>query len=128
MKYYHSKMSLFAWLLLVAFAGTTVQMPAHAAMMSSQDIAAAQQLHAERHQLRERLLRDDVQAQLLELGVNPNHVEERIANLTYSELSAINGQLDRLPAGGNGLGTAALVLLILILLEVAGITDIFPSI
>jgi hypothetical protein len=53
-------------------------------------------------------------------------VENRINSLSQAELAQINARLDSLPAGGNGLGTVALVLLILILLEVAGVIDIFP--
>ena len=123
-----SRTSLIASLLVVAFAGVSLQVPAHAAMVTAQDIAAERSLQTERNLLQERLLREDVKSELQNLGVDPQQVEERIDRMTLSELSQVNGQLDAMPAGGDGLGTVALVLLILILLEITGAIDIFPRI
>ena len=123
-----SRTSLIASLLVVAFAGVSLQVPAHAAMVTAQDIAAERSLQTERNLLQERLLREDVKSELQKLGVDPQQVEERIDRMTLSELSQVNGQLDAMPAGGDGLGTVALVLLILILLEITGAIDIFPRI
>ncbi len=115
-------------LLIVAFSSTCLQAPAYAAMLSTQQLAAQQTLQADRDQLRQRLMRADVAAQLQSMGVSPDVVNERINNLTAAEVAQINGKLDTLPAGSGVLGTIVLVLLILILLEVAGVIDIFPKI
>lgn len=120
--------SFIAMMLVIAFTTTCLQAPAYAAMLSNQDIAAQQSLQAERDQLRERVMRDEVKSQMVSMGVDPVDVENRINKLTSSEISQINGNLDSLPAGGNVLGTIALVLIILILLEITGSIDIFPRI
>ena len=54
-------------------------------------------------------------------------METRINSMTASEISQVQGHLANLPAGGSALGTVALVLVILILLEIAGVIDIFPK-
>lgn len=120
------KPRVFTVFLTILFSLFTFQVPAYAAMVSTEQLASATALDVQKQQLSERLLRADVRDELLALGVDPQSVEERIAGLSQSELNQIQGQLDSLPAGGDGLGTVALVLLILILLEVAGVIDIFP--
>ncbi len=120
--------SFIAMFLVVAFTTTCLQAPAYAAMLSSQDIAAQQSLQADRDQLRDRVMRDDIRTQMVSMGVDPGDVEQRINNLTSAEISQINGKLDSLPAGSGVLGTIALVLIILILLEIVGAIDIFPKI
>ena len=118
----------FISLLIVVFSMAAIQLPAHAALITTQELASQQAIDAERAQLSERLLRSDVKQELLRLGVAPETVEQRINSLSHGELAAMNGKLDQLPAGGDGLGTVALVLLILILLEITGVIDIFPRI
>ncbi|MFV8819893.1 PA2779 family protein [Haliea sp. E17] len=114
-------------MLLLTFTTVGLQAPAYAAMLSTQQIAAQGSLQAERDQLHQRVMRDDVRAQLVEMGVSPDTVSDRINSLTSAEIAQVNGQLDALPAGSGVLGTVVLVLLILILLEVAGVIDIFPK-
>ncbi|MGD9659734.1 MAG: PA2779 family protein [Porticoccaceae bacterium] len=116
---------LVAFVLFV-FSLAMVQVPTHAAIISTEQILANTQVNLERQHLSEQLLREDVKSQLLVLGVSPESVQERINSLTSAEIQQIQGQLNSLPAGGDGLGTVAVVLLILILLEVAGVIDIFP--
>lgn len=114
-----------SWVTFLAFALSTValQAPAQAAMVTTDQLTGASQ-----HQsLSQQLLRDDVRQELLTLGVDPAKVQERINNLSTAELAELQSRVDQLPAGG-ALGTIALVLLILILLDVAGVTDIFPGV
>lgn len=112
-------------LLVLVFSFTSIHIPAHAAMIGTDMLVAGTELEIQRDALRERLLRDDVMQELQALGVAPALVSERVNSMTAAEVRQIQGQLDSLPAG-SGLGTVAVVLLILILLEVAGVIDIFP--
>lgn len=82
----------------------------------------------QRDALAERLLQEDVKQEMIALGVDLSAVQDRIDHLTASEINQIHGQLDSMPAGAGALGTVALVLLILILLEITGLIDIFPRI
>ena len=48
--------------------------------------------------------------------------------MTAQEVHAMATNMNNMPAGAGVLETAVLVLLILILLDIAGVTDIFPNI
>lgn len=108
------------------FSLATFQAPVHAALIGTDSLVSQTELQQQRDALGEQLLRDDVKKELLALGVDPADVTERVNSMTVSEIQQVQGQLDSLPAG-SGLGTVAVVLLILILLEVAGVIDIFPK-
>ncbi len=122
------KMRSLTCAITLFFSLACIQAPVQAALVDTQSLTAAEQsATAQRQALNEAVMREDVQAKLLELGVNPADVQARIAGMTPAELNRLQGQLDQLPAGGDALGTVALVLLILILLDIAGVTDIFPG-
>ncbi len=88
--------------------------------------------HAERARVQNFLSRADVQAQLAALGVDPAEAAERVAALSDSEIEAIAGQLDQLPAGEGLLTTAAIfagvLLIVLVITDIAGITNVFTFI
>lgn len=70
--------------------------------------------------------RQDVQNQLVQLGVNPADAKARVNAMSRDELAALNGKLEKLPAGGELVGTLALIFLVLLLTDILGYTDIFP--
>lgn len=76
------------------------------------------------------LLREDVQEQLVLLGIDPAEATSRVAGLTDEEVSQIAGRLDELPAGGDGLGVVVvaivLIFLVLLITDLMGLTDVFP--
>lgn len=74
------------------------------------------------------LLREDVQAQLEALGVDPERAIERVEALTDAELASLEARLGELPAGGSVLGVLGAVLVVLIVLELLGVTNVFTSI
>mgnify|MGYP003700340849 FL=1 len=116
------------YFLLLLFTTAGIQGQAVAAMVGTDQIAAEVTGEQQRQELRNFLQRNDVRAQLTTLGVDPGDAQDRIASLTDSEVRSLYQQVGDLPAGGSALGTVALVLLILILLDVAGATDIFPGV
>ena len=71
------------------------------------------------------LARDDVRQNLESLGVDPQLAEERAAQLSPAELSALSAEIDELPAAGGVLAVLGVVLVVLIVLEVLGVTNIF---
>ena len=74
------------------------------------------------------LARDDVARQLESLGVDPAIVGERLRGLTDAELVALEGRIDQQTAGGDALAIIGAVFLVLLILELVGVTDIFKSI
>jgi len=87
--------------------------PAHAGMVSTEEILQQQ----DRAQLVRMLERDDVQQQLIELGVDPDSAHARVNQMTQEEVAQLNGRIAELPAGGN-IGTVEILLIIIIILLV----------
>ncbi len=66
--------------------------------------------------------------QLVRFGVDPQYATLRVAALSDSELQALDQRISELPAGGNGVfEVLGIVLLVLLVLELVGVTDIFKS-
>lgn len=113
--------------LLATFAALAVYVPAtQAAMIGTEQTLRAQQPEADRAHLEALLNRADVATQLQAAGVDALQLQARLNALTDEEVAAINGQLDELPAGGDILGIAVFVFLVLLATDILGYTDIFP--
>ena len=114
---------LLASLLIVSIAGLGLPLPAHAGIVST-DAALAS---AERNRIASVLDRADVRAQLEAYGVGTADLKARVAALTDEEAAQLAGQLDRLPAGGDGvIGLLVFVFLVLLITDILGLTKIFP--
>jgi hypothetical protein len=101
-------------------------LPASAAVISTQQVMAIETRDAQISELQARLARDDVRQALVELGVDPQQAHARVASLSEQELAQLGGQLDSLPAGGNGaLALVGAVFVVLMILEFTGVIDIF---
>jgi hypothetical protein len=74
------------------------------------------------------LLRQDVAEQLQTFGVDQAFVESRVNNMTQAELAELEGLLDQHIAGGaDVISVIGVVFLVLLILELVGVTDIFKS-
>lgn len=73
------------------------------------------------------LAREDVRSAMIELGVDPQQAQLRVASLSDAELTQLEGQLQQLPAGGSALGLVGAVFLVLLILEITGVLDIFKK-
>lgn len=72
--------------------------------------------------------REAVQAQLVAQGVDPVAAQARVAALSDAELRYLDGRLAELPAGAGVLEVIGVVFLVLLILELVGVTDIFKAI
>lgn len=120
----------FSFLLVVIFTSMTTGLPlAHAKMISTAQTLNSQ-TDLERARLSAFLERGDVQSQLEAWGLDKKTAQARVDGLTDEEVSQIAREMDRLPAGGDGLGivigAAVLIFLVLLLTDIAGYTDVFP--
>ena len=115
---------------VVLVTGTLLQSTAFAApagMVSTQQLAQESRLDQQRVQVSEFLGRADVQTQLEARGVDVADAKARIAGLSAAELATLSAQIDELPAGEGVLETVLFLLVIFMLLDIAGVTDIFPG-
>ena len=74
------------------------------------------------------LASDNVARQLEALGVDKAMVAERIQSLSHLELLMLEAEMDRQIAGGDALSLIGAVFLVLLILELVGVTDVFKSI
>jgi hypothetical protein len=85
------------------------------------------------HELREAWVaavqRAEVREALHAQGVSPKEAQARVLSLSDSEILDIAERMDELPAGqgvGEVLVAVVLVFAVLVVLDVAGVTDVFP--
>jgi len=110
---------------LLAFTAT-FSMSANAGMVGTGELIQQQQVDLDRQQLLEMLDDQGVKAKLQELGVNEAQVEERIQNLTPTELAEFEQQLAEAPTGEGVVGIIVLFLLVFIITDMLCATDLFP--
>ncbi len=115
-----------AMLLIVAVGLVGFHGIAHAELIGTRTLI-------EQHKRQEHLARvdrvltqDAVREQLVALGVDPTEVESRVAALSDEELALLNNELDTLPAGGV-LALVGAVFVVLLILELVGVTNIFQA-
>ncbi len=115
----------FAALIAVALvSGTCTQ--AYAGVITTQQALSAEARASTEQQVRTALARNDVRQAMQHYGVNPADADARIASLSDAELLQLQGQVDRLPAGGDGLLVVlGVVFVVLLILELVGVTNIF---
>jgi hypothetical protein len=117
---------LIASLLIVSLTGLGLPLPAHAGMIGTESVAAS----GDRDRIAGLLDRAEVRAGLEAYGVSPADVKARVAAMTDQEVTQLAGQIDRLPAGGDGGGSVffliVVVFLVLLLTDILGFTKVFP--
>ncbi len=100
-----------------------------AAMVSTQTLVQEQRAQYDRDRILDTVSQEQARATLVSLGVNPEDVEARITHMTPAELAQFNAQIDDLPAGGSSFFAVVIfILVLLIILDLLGATDIFPAI
>ena len=82
----------------------------------------------QREMVKSFLDRGDVQAQLVARGVDAHDALQRVDSLTATELAELSEQIDNLPAGEGAIGFVIGLIVIFMLLDIAGVTDVFPAI
>lgn len=105
-------------------------MPAHAAMVATEQLVQEQGTAPERARVAAFLERADAQAELQRLGVDADQAKVRIASLSDEELRVLAGRIDQLPAGGDAagalIGALLVVFLVLLVTDLVGLTDVYP--
>jgi len=117
-------LSLILSFLLLTLSFSQVQA---AIISNTQVFQQAQHIH-DKEALLQIIKRNDVQQQLVKLGVSAADAEKRINNMTQQEIAQLNQQINELPAGGDALGLIVLIFIIFVITDVIGATDIFPFI
>lgn len=111
---------LIAGLLVICLA---LPLPSQGAMLATDSALGA----AQRETVNRLLDRADVQARLEAYGVKADDVKARVAALTDDEVAQLAGKIDSLPAGGESIiGALVLIFVVLLITDILGLTKIFP--
>ncbi len=101
---------------------------ASAGVIGTQDYLSAEARAGHLADINAAISRADVLAQLVSLGVDPANAVTRAAALSDAELAQVAQEMNNLPAGGDGfLAVIGIVFLVLMILELTGVTDIFKK-
>ena len=101
--------------------------PAWAGVISTEQVFQ-QRTAGEHAPLASAMDRQEVRQQLVDLGVDPEYAKARIAALDDEQIGEILADMDALPAGGGVLEVVVAVLVVLLILDLVGVTDVFPFI
>lgn len=110
-------------LLSMTFAGAV-----NAAMIGTQSAVSTEQRAEYISDIQGWLGQDDVRQQLVDLGVEPSNASERVAAMTTEELQTLHTQIEELPAGAGIIEVIGIVFVVLLILELVGVTNIFSKI
>lgn len=114
----------FCRFFLSFFLLASVVQPAAAAMIGTSQllghIESSAGMTVDRDALQQR-----VTEVLTEYGVAPTSAAERAASLSDHELRLIQQKIDSLPAGQGALEVIGIVFLVLLILELVGVTNVF---
>ena len=81
----------------------------------------------QRERINRLLERADVQSRLEAHGVKAADVKARVAAMTDDEVAQVAERIDSLPAGGEGIiGALLIIFLVLLLTDILGFTKVFP--
>lgn len=109
----------------------TIHPSAYAGMVNTGAIVAEQQSTQAREYIATLLEREDVQARMVALGVDPEMTKMRVAALSDDEVQSLADKIEQLPAGGqigSIIGAALVVFIVLVITDILGYTDVFPFI
>ena len=73
------------------------------------------------------LAQDEVASQLQAMGVSPDLVAQRVRNMSDAELQELANGIENQVVGSDAVAIVGAVFIVLIILELVGVTDIFKS-
>ncbi len=100
---------------------------ASAAMISTETAIEMAERQGRIDHINEVLAREAVQNTLVRYGVDPVDASARVDSLTDSELQTLEQQLEKLPAGGGVVEVIGIVAIVLVILELLGVTNFFSE-
>ena len=117
-----------ASLLVISILFLSLQPTVNAAIVSTSDLVAEQQSHLDREYLLNALDREEVQVALVSQGVDVDMAKLRVAGMTDTEVRTLNAKMDALPAASGVVGTVVFILIVLLITDLVGVTDVYPFI
>ena len=126
--YRFSSDKIVVLLVCLSLCGLGYPVGASAGFIGTDDYLTAQHRQERIERVQTALMQQNVSRQLEALGVDPEHAQQRVAALPNSDLILLDERLEELPAGGGILEFVVVAFLIMLILDLTGVTDIFPGI
>ena len=98
-----------------------------AAMISTETAIEMAERQGRIDHINEVLARESVQNTLVRYGVDPVDASARVDALIDTELQTLEQQLEQLPAGGGVVEVIGIVAIVLVILELLGVTNFFSE-
>ena len=114
---------LLASVVLSLFISSVIAQPVMAAMISTGSLLGGDAVEV--HDAEYDVLRQQVQQLLMDRGVSASDASLRAASLSHAELTLIQNKIDSLPAGQGALEVLGILFLVLLVLEILGVTNVF---
>ena len=103
-----------------------------AAMVQTEAVLEDEETQYAREKVRVFLERKEVRAAFIAHGIDPLEAKARVDSLSDAEVQQIADRIDHLPAGGDTLAVIAVIavafFLVLLILDMTGVTDVFTFI
>lgn len=99
--------------------------PLQAAMVDNSQLIAQSQQQITKQEVLSQLDRQDVQDQLVAMGVDLDDAKQRIDQMSNQELARIAQDFDEMPAGSGIIGALLVVFVVLVVTDMLGATDVF---
>lgn len=116
----------FTGILCLGLVMTTAPMTAQAGMIGTEQMVSTRQRAEDLNTVSAFMTRADAVAEMEKLGVDPADAQTRVASLSDQELSQLAQNIREQPAGAGGVFVVlGVVFLVLVILEVVGVTHIF---
>ena len=115
------------FMLIVNFVFTTFPAVAHAGLVGTDEFLSTGSRSQHTGEVRDVLARDEVRAQMQALGVDPAGVAARIDALSDAELARLSREIQQLPNGAGVIEVVGVVFIVLLILELVGVTNIFNA-
>jgi len=114
------------YLLILSFIFVQIS-PAFAGIVGTDSFLSEQSIQQDRENLRALMSRNEVRSLLSHNGLTVAQAQERVDSLTDKEVRQMAKQFDKLPAAGDAWVVVLVIALVVVILELAGITDIFTA-
>lgn len=114
------------YLLILSFIFVQIS-PAFAGIVGTDSFLSEQSIQQDRENLRALMSRNEVRSLLAHNGLTVTQAQERVDSLTDKEVRQMAKQFDELPAAGDAWVVVLVIALVVVILELAGITDIFTA-
>ncbi|SEQ38643.1 hypothetical protein SAMN04488038_10623 [Solimonas aquatica] len=118
----------FTGMLCMGIVLVTAPAPARAAIIGTEQMVDTQARADDLATVQVFMQRQDVMAQMEKLGVDVVAAQARVASLSAAELRELAQNIHQQPAGGDGVFVVlGVVFLVLVILELLGVTHVFRA-